>query len=163
MNRIEVLAYQLKICRMHLDKLNLALEKIGKLYPFTEKAIVNLNEEDLVYLELFISRLGKLQDTLGEKVFGLMLEALGEFVENKSVIDKLNKLEKLEILPSVEWWQDLRKLRNVLVHDYPDDPAFIADNLNTAFVQTKRLLAFWESLNVYLRAHNLVSEIDYIC
>jgi hypothetical protein len=157
MNTTELLAYELKICRIHIDRLNLALRKIEHLYPFTEETIGNIKEDDIGYLELFTTRLGKLQDSLGEKVFTLLLEAMVETVENKSFIDKLNKLEKLEIIPSVTWWQDLRKLRNVLVHEYPDNPAFIADNLNTAFIQTKRLLVFWESLTAYIEAHHLIS------
>jgi hypothetical protein len=157
MTTIELLAYELKICLIHLDRLKLALKKTEHLYPFTENIISNIPEEDLGYLELLTARLGKLQDTLGEKVFTLILKALGEPMENKSFIDKLNKLEKLEILPSVQWWQDLRKLRNILVHEYPDNPAFIADNLNTAFIQTKRLLVFWDSLITYIEVNHLTS------
>ncbi len=160
MNVIELLAYELKICLIHIDRLKLALKKTGHLYPFTEEAINNIPEDDLGYLELLTARLVKLQDALGEKVFTLILEVLGESVENKSFIDKLNKLEKLEILPSVQWWQDLRKLRNILVHEYPDNPAFIADNLNTAFIQTRRLLVFWESLITYIEANHLTSVRD---
>ncbi len=159
MTVVELLAYELKICFIHIDRLKLALKKTEHLYPFTEEIIRHIPEEDLVYLELLTVRLGKLQDTLGEKVFSLILEALGESMENKSFIDKLNKLEKLEILPSAQWWQDLRKLRNILVHEYPDNPAFIADNLNTAFIQTKRLLVFWESLAAYIKMNHLDPRI----
>ncbi len=155
MNVNELLAYELKICRIHADRLNLALGKIDHLYPFTEEIVGAIPEEDLGYLELFTSRLGKLQDALGEKVFTYLLEALGESTESKSYIDKLNKLEKLGILPSVAWWQDLRKLRNILAHEYPDSPVFIADNLNTSFIQAKRLLAFWQSLVSYIKDKKL--------
>lgn len=155
MNTNELLSYELKICQIHGKRLSMALNKIGHLYPFTGENIEAISDEDLGYLELFTSRLGKLQDALGEKVFTLLLEILGESIDNKSYIDKLNKLEKLEILPSVTWWQELRKLRNILVHDYPDNPGFIADNLNTAFIQAKRLLAFWGSLVDYIKLNNL--------
>ena len=150
MNTNELLLHELKICSIHVQRLNLALGKITHLYPFTGENMDAIPEEDLGYMELFTSRLGKLQDALGEKVFPLFLEGLGEEVGNKSYIDKLHKLEKLELLPSVAWWQDLRKLRNILVHEYPDDPTFIADNLNMAFIQAKRLLAFWDSVVIYI-------------
>ena len=146
MNKDELLALELKICQIHVDRLNLAIRKITPLYPFTEEIMKSIYDEDLGYLELFTTRLGKLQDALGEKIFVLMLEFLGESMENKSFIDRLNKLEKLEILPSVTWWQDLRKLRNILTHEYPDNPSLVVDNLNTAFIQGKRLLVFWENL-----------------
>ena len=64
-------------------------------------------------------------------------------------------MEQLELLPSASWWMDLRKLRNILTHEYPDDPVFLADNLNNAFIQAKRLLAFWESLFVYIETNIL--------
>lgn len=124
-----------------------ALTKIAHLDPFTIASIESLREEDLGYMELFTSRLGKLQDTLGAKVFHLILEDLGEAVESKSYIERLNKLESLGILPEVAWWQYLRKLCNILVHEYPDNPAFIVDNLNVAYVQAKRLMTFWEELS----------------
>lgn len=157
MSPSELLDHELKTCQIHADRLNLALNKIKHLYPFTGNSISTLTDEDLGYFELFTSRLDKLQDSLGEKVFTTLLDLIGETTENKSYLDKLNKLEKLEILPSVDWWQNLRKLRNILVHEYPDDPAFIADNLNQAFIQAQRLLTFWESLLNYIRGQDLSS------
>lgn len=153
MNQLELLTSQLEICQIHAKRLNLAISKIESLYPFSSERILALNEEILAYMELFTSRLGKLQDTLGDKVFTSLLTILGEETNNKSYIDKLNKLEKLGILSSTLWWQDLRNLRNFLTHEYPDNPAFIADNLNTAYVQAKRLLLFMDSLNDYIKTN----------
>ena len=161
MNTKELLEYQLQICKTHVDRLNIAVEKITHLYPFNQETIINLDTESLAYMELFTNRLGKLQDTLGDKVFNFILELLGEIMENKSTLDKLNKLEKLEILPSVTWWQDLRKLRNILVHEYPDNPELIADNLNIAFIQAKRLLTFWDSLQKYINTKILGLTPDF--
>jgi uncharacterized protein with HEPN domain len=121
---------------------------------------MNISDDDFVYVELLISRLGKLQDTLGEKVFTLILTLLGETVTNKSFIDKLNKLEKLEILPSAQWWQELRQLRNILTHEYPDNPLFIAENLNKAIVQAAALLYFWENLQLYVNSMNFKNPLN---
>jgi hypothetical protein len=150
-----LLRESLKICTIHANRIQSALNKIEHLYPFTEKTVTDINTEDLAFLDVLTTRFCKLQDTLGEKVFTLLLESLGELVMNKSFIDKLNKLEKIEILPSADWWQDLRRLRNVLTHEYPDDPAFIAENLNNAFIQAKKLLHFWEHLNAHTKANVL--------
>lgn len=151
MNCQELLKEELEICQIHVGRLNLAVSKIERFYPFTEQVVSAISDEDLPYFDLFTTRFAKLQDTLGEKVFPHLLECLGEEVSNKSFIDKLNKLEKLELLPSAAWWMDLRKIRNILTHEYPDDPSFLADNLNNAFIQIKRLLAFWEFLVSYTR------------
>lgn len=150
MNSRELLKEEMAICQIHVDRLNLAIRKIEQFYPFSEQMISAISEEYLPYFELFTARFAKLQDTLGEKAFSHLLECMGEQIAQKSFIDKLNKLEQLEILPSAAWWIELRKIRNILTHEYPDDPAFLADNLNNAFIQVKRLLLFWESLASYI-------------
>ena len=48
------------------------------------------------------------------------------------MLDKLNRLEKLGFLGSVEHWQSLRVIRNRLTHDYPTDDALKAAYLNDA-------------------------------
>ncbi len=150
MNSKALLKEELAICQIHVDRLNLAISRIERFYPFSEQMVSAISEEDLPYFDVFTTRFAKLQDALGEKVFTHLLECVGEQVANKSFIDKLNKLEQLELLPSAAWWMDLRKLRNILTHEYPDDPAFLADSLNNAFIQVKRLLLFWESLVLYI-------------
>ncbi len=150
MNSRELLKEEQAICQIHVNRLNLAISRIERFYPFSEQLVGQISDEDLPYFDLFTTRFAKLQDTLGEKVFTHLLECVGEQVANKSFIDKLNKLEQLELLPSATWWMDLRKLRNILTHEYPDNPAFLADNLNNAFIQVKRLLLFWESLISYI-------------
>ncbi len=150
MNKIELLMYEMDICRIHADRLTLAISNIEHLYPFSDKIMVNISNDVLPSLDLFTTRLGRLQDTLGEKVFSALLECLEEPLERKSMIDKLNSLERLGILPSVQWWKDLRDLRNTLVYDYPNDPELMAKNLNNAFIHSKRLLVFLETLNGFI-------------
>ena len=53
--------------------------------------------------------------------------------------DKLNRLEKLGYLGSVEQWNVLRAIRNRFAHDYPQDDAMRAAYLNEA-VQAVPLL-----------------------
>ena len=49
-----------------------------------------------------------------------------------SVIDNLNRMEKLRLLGDVRAWLLARKLRNKLVHEYVEDPAEFAEALNQA-------------------------------
>jgi Tfp pilus assembly ATPase PilU len=150
MNALVLFEQELKICRVHAQRLNMAITRVQNLYPFNQNNIENLKDEEISFLDLLTTRLAKLQDILGEKFFVSVLELLGEDIQNKSYIDKLFKLEKLEILPDSNWWQELRKLSNVLTHEYPDDPGFMAETLNKAFVQSKRLIVFLESLEKYI-------------
>ena len=48
------------------------------------------------------------------------------------MIDKLNRLEKLGYLESVDQWNQLRIVRNHFAHDYPSDDALKAAYLNDA-------------------------------
>ena len=78
------------------------------------------------------------------------MECLGERVDSMSFIDKLNKLEKLEILPSAQWWKNLRVIRNALTHEYPDNPEFMVKILNETVAEAKSLINFWYTLMDYI-------------
>jgi hypothetical protein len=96
MNDLDRLSYECVICQIHVNRLELAINRTQHLYPFNANILEKVSEEELGFLEIFSTRFSKLQDALGEKVFSLLLKCLGEDVERKSFIDKLNKLEKLE-------------------------------------------------------------------
>ena len=150
MNCFERLKYEREICCKHETRLQFALTRTQHLYPFTLEKIEHLNEEELGILDSLLIRFSKLQDTLGEKVFPLLLECLGERVDSMSFIDKLNKLEKLEILPSAQWWKNLRVIRNALTHEYPDNPEFMVKILNETVAEAKSLINFWYTLMDYI-------------
>jgi uncharacterized protein with HEPN domain len=48
------------------------------------------------------------------------------------MLDKLNRLEKIGVLPSVQRWQELREIRNRFAHDYPEGDDMKAAVLNAA-------------------------------
>ena len=48
------------------------------------------------------------------------------------MLDKLERLDRLGLAPSVGDWQRLRAARNAFAHDYPQDPAVGAAFLNQA-------------------------------
>ena len=50
------------------------------------------------------------------------LKLVQEWQDNEPFLDKLNRAEKMGMLPSVEQWQLLRELRNRTAHEYPDEP-----------------------------------------
>ena len=97
-------------------------------------------------LDAFVSRFGRLQDTLGDKLLPAILTALAE--KPGSALDNLDRAEKLGFLESVDTWMEMRKLRNQMVHEYIEDLAVLASALRSghAFVPTlvktaNRLLA----------------------
>ena len=79
-------------------------------------------------MEAFISRFGRMQDTIADKLLPRWLQALAE--KPGSQIEVLNRAEKLGLLDSTENWLEVRALRNRLVHEYMRDPVVFADDLN---------------------------------
>lgn len=81
-------------------------------------------------VEAFVSRFGRLQDTIGDKLLPLWREAVGE--APGAVIDNLDRAERLGLLASADMWLTLRRLSNQMVHDYIEDPVILASALQSA-------------------------------
>lgn len=77
--------------------------------------------EKIKTIDTFIYRFIKLQDLMGEKLFKQYLDDIGEYKDNMSLLDILDKLEKFNIIESASLWMEYRKLRNQLTHEYPDN------------------------------------------
>lgn len=121
--------------------------------PFTARRASDLDDDPELAerVEAFVSRFGRLQDTLGDKLLALFLKAAGEHVS--VAIDNLDRAERLGLLPSVDEWMTMRKLRNQMVHEYIEDPNILADALQSGhrFVPTLRSVA--ERLLTEIRSH----------
>jgi hypothetical protein len=78
-------------------------------------------------MEAFVSRFGRMQDTMADKLFPRWLLALAE--KPGSQIETLNRAERLGVLTSTERWLEMRNLRNRLVHEYMTDSAKFAQDL----------------------------------
>jgi hypothetical protein len=89
-------------------------------------------EEDLDLaerVEAFVGRFGRLQDTLGDKLLPLLLSALGESIS--SVIDNLDRAERLGIIKSADEWMVMRNLRNQMINEYVEDPVILHSALQS--------------------------------
>ncbi|WP_275099261.1 hypothetical protein [Sedimenticola hydrogenitrophicus] len=78
-------------------------------------------------VEAFISRFGRMQDTIADKLLPRWLMALAE--TPGSQIETLNRAERLGIIENVEHWLEARKLRNKLVHEYMESAETFAEDL----------------------------------
>ena len=81
-------------------------------------------------VEAFVSRFGRLQDHLGEKLIPRFAALLGE--SPKSMLDVLAYAEKMQWIESAEGFVGSRKLRNLLVHEYMSDAQLFLQALFTA-------------------------------
>ena len=87
-------------------------------------------------LDAFVSRFGRLQDTLADKFLPALLGAMAE--TRGAATENLDRAEKLGWLDSTDDWLVKRKLRNQMVHEYIEDLVILCDSLKAghAFVKT---------------------------
>ena len=106
-------------CALHLKRMEFAKSKVGAFIPLNRDNYYSMDDETIGFLDQYIFRFSKLQDTMGSRLFPLTLETLAEPVSDLAFIDILNRLEKLEIIDSAHSWVQLRKIRNDIAHEYP--------------------------------------------
>ena len=119
--------------------------------PFTLEQADRLEvEPDLAErVEAFVGRFGRLQDTLGDKLLPLLLEALGE--RTSAAIDNLDRAEQLGLIQSADEWMVMRNLRNQMVHEYVEDMVVLVSALQTGHIFVPALFA---------AANKIISEIE---
>ena len=100
--------------------------------PIDLEWVQNLdNRPDLAEkVEVFISRFGRLQDHLGDKLLPRFAALVGE--NSKTLLDTLAIAERADWLPSAEAFIAARKLRNTLVHEYMQDARIFLESLFAA-------------------------------
>ncbi len=96
------------------------------------------DEEKAEKIDAFVSRFGRLQDFLGEKLIPVFANLLGE--RPKSMLDVLAYAEKMQWLKNAEIFIGARKLRNLLVHEYMIDTQLFLQALLSANEATDMLL-----------------------
>lgn len=90
----------------------------------------------------------KIQDRIGGKLFRLVLQHWREDdTDAMTMLDVLNRLERLRIIDSVEEWDALREVRNAITHEYPEETQTRVDNIQLA-------------LNGYLQLRQIISNIE---
>jgi hypothetical protein len=128
----------------------MALNHMDKNLPITADILDDLENEELGFLEIITSRFAKLQDAISQKLFPMILGILGEDAPNYTFLDRLNKLVKMEIIDSVDFWKAMRKTRNSIAHEYPDDLETTAEQINACVEQVRVLLTFFNRLKEYV-------------
>jgi len=98
------------------------------------------DREDLAEkIDAFVSRFGRLQDHLGEKLLPAFSRLLG--AQPKSLLDVLSYAERMGWVANAEEFIGTRKLRNLLVHEYMTEVELFRDALLAAQTATSMLLS----------------------
>jgi len=117
---------------------------------------IEANDDLSERVEAFASRYGRLQDTLGDKLFPRLLELIGQ--NGRTLIDVLNQMERIGLLQDPHSWLEWRNLRNQLVHEYMENPEEFAMALNTANDFSKQLVAVVTEIQNWLTEIGLDEE-----
>lgn len=141
MNEKDIIASAVQIATTHANRIEFALTNLQQLLPLDASKIENLTVQNLLYLELFTNRFAKLQDYMGNTLFDMTLQHLGDVTDGLTIIDKVNKLVKYNIIESESLWREFRKSRNHISHEYPSRPDLVAQYINATVELTPKLLA----------------------
>lgn len=136
----------LKECDKHILRISQAYDGIKDALPLSASAYIALRDGQIQSIDQYLFRFAKLQDTMGDKLFKLILEKYEENTQNIPFIDILNKLEKLGFLPNAKEWIVLRKIRNDISHQYDDEPEEMSQAINNILNQKAILLEIYEHL-----------------
>ena len=131
-------------CQLHADILTEDLEEHGK-PAYTVAIVQTLDKARLRLLDQMAYRFAKLQATLGEQILPALFERAEEpMAPDAPFAQKLQRLERIGIIPSAEQWRELRIARNAIAHEYRDAPELKAAALNQFVRSVAILLEFWQ-------------------
>jgi len=130
-DRLFIVAQLVKVTEKEARYLERTANRLSLLnidLPWVESLDNNdLNSE---MLDAFVSRYGRLQDTLGDKLLPAILRSSLE--KTGSQLDNLLRAEKLGWIESTQDWIEIRELRNRLVHEYIESPNDLLSALQQA-------------------------------
>lgn len=147
--------------------INDILEKIELHRNRAKKAILEIKQwkkldceffedfEKVKTIDTFIYRFIKFQDMMGDKLFRIFLDEIGEYKDNMSLLDVLDKLEKIGILDNSYSWMEYRKLRNNLTHEYPNNEQDILDGIELALDAFSHMELILEKIIEYKNLKNI--------
>lgn len=142
MNKSEIenkLLETFEICALHLKRMRFSHDKVTPFIPLNRNNYYAMDDETISFLDQYIFRFSKLQDTMGSRLFPTLMDYFAEPMNDRPFIDLLNRLERLGILDSSINWIELRKVRNDIAHEYPTSLPERIEGINILFDQFNTL------------------------
>jgi len=139
-------------CTLHAQVLGEAVAPLPSAFSAGMVAVVD--SERRRWLDQTAYRFMKLQDSLGEKVLpGLLAATLDPLPPEATFAERLQRLERLGALPSVERWRLLGEVRNSLTHEYAEHPELQAAALTRLVSGARELMLFWSAAQAFAGRH----------
>lgn len=139
---------------LHLTRAKQAQNEI-RLWRTPLNAATFEDFEKLKTIDTFIYRFIKLQDMMGDKLFKILLDEIGEYKETMSLLDVLDRLEKLGLINKSEIWMHYRKLRNKLTHEYPNNEEEIAEGIGLAIEAFDEIEGIFQAIREYVKVRGI--------
>jgi len=148
---------------MKAKKIEIFLEEGRKHMYFLREEIKNMQQrvnsidfskiDDVIMSDAFLFRFIKLQSLLTEKLFPYLYEFLtGKDRREATFIDILNIMERYKIISDIGEWQKIREIKNIFVHDYPDENKVKKEALKQSILMVK------EFFNILKRIKKVVEK-----
>jgi hypothetical protein len=96
-------------------------------------------------INALVFRFSKLQDLLGSKIFRAYLEFNKFDTRDKSFLELLREIEK-EGIVDIDTWDEFRKIRNSIAHEYPGEEEETVEALELLIEKTHLLIQTSEKL-----------------
>lgn len=117
-------------CDKHLQRIEEAYADMERFMPLSAAKYQRLTKDEVQAVDQYLYRFSKLQDTMGDKVFKLIIRQYEQSGDILPFIDMLNKLEKIGFITSAKEWLALRQIRNEIAHQYDDEPEEMSQAIN---------------------------------
>ncbi len=140
------------LCTIHSERMSFAWEKIKTHFPLDKGKYIRLKPEEWSFFDQLIFRFSKMQDSMGGKLFPAILENLGEEVKGLPFIDRLAKLEELNIISDADQWMLLRETRNMVTHEYPFITDEVIQGLNLLSKHYLLITEIWEQTESFIKS-----------
>jgi len=149
-----------RIAAINLDRiqrlalgLEQAVDHLQRLFPLQEACFdsTSVSAADLLAIDGFRARFSDMQDMLGRTMFKTVAQLDEDETPGGSMTtrERIVLMEKRGLIDGRQW-QDIREVRNNFAHDYPDEPAEKAANLNAAWRYAPVLLTITQLIVDYL-------------
>ena len=143
----------IKTTYMHFNR---AKDNYNDIKEFSVDLTLYDDKEKIKTIDAFIFRFIKLQDFMGDKLFKEVLKKVGEYKDNMSLIDVLDKLEKLEIINDADHWINYRAIRNKLTHEYPNNQDEVIEGIRLAILYFEEISDMLDKIMSYVDEKSLV-------
>lgn len=145
-------------CTKHLQRINEAHSDMSAFMPLTATKYENLAKDDVQAIDQYLFRFSKLQDSMGEKLFRLLVARFEQNTDRLSFLDIIKKVEKYLEMDIANEWLDLRNIRNHLAHEYEDDAIEMANSINLIYAKKEVIEGIYLTIKAKCYATTQLNE-----